>query len=105
MYRIGAYTIEVHYKPHIYPFKMFRVKHIPYDIGLDPNVRSYRAICGVVSGFSSHTVEIKALTKKRMDELILKFETDKYTKTGRNNWLKVYAVFEDASEKIYYQVE
>ena len=105
LYRIGAYTIEVHYKPHIYPFKMFRVKHIPYDMSLDPNIRCYRAEYGIVSGFSGYTGEIKALTKKRMDELILKFETDKFTKTGYENWLKVYAVFEDQSEKTYYEVD
>ena len=104
-YRIGAYTIEVHYKPHIYPFKMFRIKHIPYDMSLDPNIKSYRAVYGVVSGFSGHTVEIKALTKKRMDELILKFETDKYTNTGLANWLKVYAIYEDESEDLYYNLD
>jgi hypothetical protein len=105
VYRIGAYTVEVHYKPHIYPFKMFRVKHIPYDMSLDPNIKSYRAEYGVVSGFSSYTGEIKALTKKRMDELILKFEVDQYTKTGNKNWLKVFAVYEDRSEKIYYTID
>lgn len=104
-YRIGAYTIEVHFKPHIYPFKMFRIKHIPYDMTLNPNIRSYRAVYGVVSGFSGHTVEIKALTKKRMDELILKFETDKYTNTGLANWLKVYAIYDDESEDLYYNID
>ncbi len=104
-YRIGAYTVEVHFKPHIYPFKMFRVKHIPYDMSLDPNIRCYRAEYGIVSGFSGYTGEIKALTKKRMDQLILKFETDKFTKTGYENWLKVYAVYEDRTEDIYYEIE
>jgi len=105
VYRIGAYTVEVHYKPHIYPFKMFRVKHIPYDMSLDPNIKSYRAEYGIVNGFSSYTGEIKALTKKRMDELILKFEIDQYTKTGNKNWLKVFAVYEDRTERIYYSIE
>jgi hypothetical protein len=104
-YRIGAYTVEVHYKPHIYPFKMFRVKHIPIDMQLKPKIKSYRAVYGVVNGFSGHTAEIKALTKKRMDELILKFEIDKTTKTGNQNWLKVYAVHYDNSESLYYTIE
>ena len=72
---------------------------------LNPNIRSYRAVYGVVSGFSGHTVEIKALTKKRMDELILKFETDKYTNTGLANWLKVYAIYDDESEDLYYNID
>ena len=83
---------------------MFRVKQIPPDMSFKPNISSYRAEFGVVSGFSGHTVEIKALTKKRMDELILKFEIDQTTKTGNMNWLKVYAVYEDATEDLYYQI-
>lgn len=104
-YRIGSYTVEVHFKPHIYPFKMFRIKHIPYDMALDPNIKSYRAEYGVVNGFSGYTGEVKALTKKRMDEMILKFETDQHTKTGALNWLKVYAIYEDKTEGLYYEIK
>lgn len=104
-YHIGVYTVEVHYEPHIYPFKMVRIKDIPLPITPGPNIRSFKAVYGVVSGFSGYTAVEKALTKERMDELISKFETDKITKCGHRNWLKVYAIYEDNTEGLYYTID
>lgn len=104
-YDIGVYTIEVHYKPHIYPFKMDRLKNLPMALSPHPNIRTYKAVYGIVNAFGARTGQINALTPKKLENLISKFETDKITRSGFQNWLKIYAVYDDNTEGLYYQID
>lgn len=104
-YEVGVYTVEVHYEPHIYPFKMDRIKHLPMTVSPNPNIRTYKAVYGIVNAFGARTGQINALTQSKLENLITKFETDKITRNGFQNWLKIYAVYEDDSEGLFYQID
>jgi hypothetical protein len=103
-YDLGTYTVVVNYAQDLYPFNFIRQKPIIRKRSAATCIVSYYCVTGTIQNFGQSESKTGKLSKYEIFELVQKAQADLSTRNGSSNWLKIYAVYNDHSEKLIYEI-
>lgn len=99
-YKPGMYQVEVVYNGYLFPFKIHRLEPIGF-IPLPINApKRYKTVMYTRQTSGSHTRTQSGLTEEEVFYQIAKIRRDRVTTTGKDNYLEIYGIYEDGTERL-----
>lgn len=102
-YNEGTYTVIVEQKGNLYPFNFIRLQEIEKTPSDKRWIIRYECEYGTRQSFSQYS-GVKHTDKREIQRWIDKYKVNRMSRNGYDNWLKVYAIYNDESKALVYEV-